>query len=222
MTVLTAIKQACTVMGLDVPTSVFGSTAREHIELAALTLEVAERIKEDHDWNELKVVKKIVGDSTAGDFALPSDYSRMLKEGALWSDARPSVPLTHIQDSETWLASMVAHSIPANPQWTIYGGMLRIDPIIPIGENVSFFYIKKLPEIALDTDTFSISERLLKLGIIWQWKAHKSQPYAEDMQNYEIAFKNAVEIDVGPSAFAVGLDNYRPNNNFVTIKEFTP
>jgi hypothetical protein len=222
MTVLDAIKQSCPVIGLDVPSAVFGSTEREHVELAALTLEVAERIKEDHDWSLLKAIAKISGDDTTADFPLPSDYSRMLKEGALWSSARPNIPLTHVQDHDTWLADIVAGNIPENPQWTIYGGTIHIHPIIPTGENVSFFYIKKLFEIKSDADIFPISERLLRLAINWQWKANKGQPYAEDMQNYEIYFKKAVEFDRGPDSLAVGLDRYRPNNDFVTLKGIVP
>ena len=38
-----------------------------------------------------------------------------------------------------------------------------------------------------DTDTFVLNERLLKLGMIWQWKANKGSPYAEDMANFETA-----------------------------------
>ena len=33
----------------------------------------------------------------------------------------------------------------------------------------------------------AIDERLLKLGMIWQWKANKGSPYAEDMGTYSDA-----------------------------------
>ena len=35
-----------------------------------------------------------------------------------------------------------------------------------------------------DGDTFVLDERLLRLGMIWQWKAQKGSPYAEDMGTY--------------------------------------
>lgn len=222
MTVLTAIQQACTVIGLDVPLAVFGSTEREHVELAALTLEMAERIKEEHDWNKLKTVKAMAGDGVLTKFPLPTDYSRMLKESQLWSSARADTPLTHIQDLDTWLADIISGAIPDNPQWTIYGDELYINPIVPTGETVSYFYIKSLATITADADVFSIGERLLTLGIIWQWKANKGLPYAEDMQNYEITLKKKIDQDMGATAYATGLDRYRKNTQFVTIKEYTP
>jgi hypothetical protein len=38
-----------------------------------------------------------------------------------------------------------------------------------------------------DSDTFVLDERILRLGMIWQWKANKGSPYAEDMANYQDA-----------------------------------
>jgi hypothetical protein len=35
-----------------------------------------------------------------------------------------------------------------------------------------------------DTDTFILGERLLRLGMIWQWKAQKGSSYAEEMATY--------------------------------------
>jgi len=46
-----------------------------------------------------------------------------------------------------------------------------------------------------DGDTFLLDERLLKLGMIWQWKAQKGSPYAEDMGSYSDALANAMGRD---------------------------
>ena len=42
---------------------------------------------------------------------------------------------------------------------------------------------------------FRLDERLLKLGMIWQWKAHKGSPYAEDMGTYADALGDAMGHD---------------------------
>jgi hypothetical protein len=47
-----------------------------------------------------------------------------------------------------------------------------------------------------DNDTFVLDERLLKLGMIWQWKAQKGSPYAEDMASYETALARVAGADV--------------------------
>jgi hypothetical protein len=46
-----------------------------------------------------------------------------------------------------------------------------------------------------DTDVFELDERLLKLGMIWQWKAQKGTPYAEDMATYEDALARVAGAD---------------------------
>jgi hypothetical protein len=38
-----------------------------------------------------------------------------------------------------------------------------------------------------DADSFRLDERLLKLGMVWQWKANKGTSYAEDMGTYSDA-----------------------------------
>jgi hypothetical protein len=46
-----------------------------------------------------------------------------------------------------------------------------------------------------DADTFRLDERLLKLGMIFQWKALKGSPYAEDMGTYEDALARVSGAD---------------------------
>jgi len=53
-----------------------------------------------------------------------------------------------------------------------------------------------------DGDSFRLDERLLKLGMIWQWKALKGSPYAEDMGTYSDALANMMGRD-SPSPIIV-------------------
>ena len=56
---------------------------------------------------------------------------------------------------------------------------------------------------AADTDNFRLNERVLRLGMVWQWKANKGSPYAEDMATYN----DALEYEQGhdkPSPILVG------------------
>jgi hypothetical protein len=46
-----------------------------------------------------------------------------------------------------------------------------------------------------DLDSFVLDEELLFLGMIWQWKANKGSPYAEDMANYQDALSYAQGAD---------------------------
>lgn len=222
MTILTAIQRASVVIGIDVPTLVFASTEREHQELQALSIEMAARIAKEHDWNVLKVMQSMVGDDVTASFARPADYQRMLKEGQLWSSARKDKPLTHITDSDIWLSDQLSGIVPRNPQWTVIGTDLYVHPVIMTGETVSYFYIKKITDFTADTDTFIIDERLLTLGMIWQWKANKGLQYAEDMANYEIALDALIKEDMGAGILSVGSSRTRAHDDYVILGGYCP
>lgn len=54
-----------------------------------------------------------------------------------------------------------------------------------------------------DTNTFRLDERLLKLGMIWQWKANKGSPYAEDLGTFNDTMAIAMGTDK-PAPIIVG------------------
>jgi len=60
-----------------------------------------------------------------------------------------------------------------------------------------------------DLDTFVLDERLLKLGMIWQWKAQKGSAYAEDMGTYGDALTYAMGND---SPAPILIDRKRVSN----------
>jgi hypothetical protein len=54
-----------------------------------------------------------------------------------------------------------------------------------------------------DTDSFRLDERLLKLGMVWQWKQNKGTSYAEDMGTYSDALSIAMGHD-SPAPIIIG------------------
>lgn len=222
MTVLSAIRAACPVIGVEVPAAVFTSTDREHVELQAVANEMAARIHKEHDWNALKSIATISGDGVSVSFPRPTDYGRMLKEGQLWSSARKDKPLTHVTDSDIWLSDDLSGNVPDNPQWMVMGASVYINPAVPSGETVKYFYITKLTAFTADTDTFALDERLLTLGIIWQWKAQKGLPYSEDLATYEIELNTAIKEDRGADILSVGSSRTRAHDDYVMPMDITP
>jgi len=213
MTVLQVVQGAATVLGIDVPTLVYGSTTREMVEMQSLVNEIARRIAEVNDWQALKVVKQYNGDAINEAFDLPADYDRMLVTASIWS-SEWTWNLNHILDADQWLEMKVIPYTFIYGNWMIYGGQYHQLPIMPVGANVKFFYISNLIVKASDTstkaaftadaDTFRLDERLLKLGIIWQWKASKGYPYAEDMANYEKQLQVFLQKDGGSKPIISG------------------
>jgi len=219
MTVLTVIQAVCKKIGLDVPSAVYGSTEREHIELAEMANEVAERIVEHHDWKRLAVLHKYVGDGTAEKFDLPADYDRMISNGKVWN-SRTNNPVSALS-LEDWHSRQV-RGFDVYSAYIIIDGKMCIQPVMAVGEETSFFYTKRTCVTGVvngvsvgshcftaDDDEFALPERLLRLGIIWQWRESKGLAYAEDMQNYEIALAKEVKSDGGTRMIKIGGSRLR-------------
>lgn len=216
MTVLAAVQGAAPWIGITVPTALFTGTDRTSVEMQAMVNEAALGIAEDFDWQRLKVLETITGDATTTAWPLPDDYARMLKQARLWPSAQPNTPLRHVVDTDEWLGIDTQNMSEIVSRWTIYGNDLHIKPAVASAATVKFFYISNLIVLATggtdptkdafdtDSDEFFLGDRILKLAIIWRWKAAKGRPYAEDFANYQNARDQLAGNDKGPRILRVG------------------
>jgi hypothetical protein len=225
MSALSVIKEVCTVIGLTVPTGVFASTDREHVELQALANEMAQRIAFDgRDWTKLKTLGTLTGDGVSLGFNLPSDYKRMLKKAAIWPSASPYAPFTHYPDTDQWLGLTVQNYANLVGAWTIIGEQMQIKPAMAAATTAQFYYLTSnivkdkdgVPKATFtaDDDVFRLDERVLKLGMIWQWKCNKGRAYSEDMATFEDAMAVSAGADKGSNILTVGRGRTRYDTDF--------
>ena len=209
MTLLSVVKDVCAVVGVLQPQSVFSNITgnRTMQEMLALANEMAQRIAYDtRDWTELRTIKLggIFGDNGAV-FPLPDNFKRMLLTSNVRRSTNLTTPLRFIPDLDEWLTRR-ARNVSGSPgEWMIANGQIFVDPPLGPDEAIHFPYMDKncirmTPNGLTDTftndgDTFRLDERLLKLGMIWQWKAQKGSAYAEDMGTYGDALTNAMGHD---------------------------
>jgi len=212
MTLLTVFQEASTVIGMDVPDSVYGSSAREHQELGVVANTMGRRIARAYEWQELKRTATIVGDGVTGDFALPADYDRMPKKAELWSDTIAG--FTHVTDYDKWLEYLTVMFSTVSNIWTLLGGRIHVRPVLQPSVAATYAYQSKLfargaggekGRFDNDADEFLLSEELLRLGIVWQWKANKGHAYAEDMANYEELLATLTATNIGPRRIRIGV-----------------
>lgn len=206
MTILDVVKGAATVLGMKVPTQVYGATTREMVEMQELANVMAREIAEAHDWQALLKVHTFSGDNTSEAFALPSDYERMLKTASLWS-SRWFWSINHVNDPDQWLELQVVPIATTYGNWIVYGDEIHVLPVMATTETVKFFYaVDKIVRdtngatqtaFLADTDVFRLSENLLKLAIIYRWKQDKSLPYGEAMEDYQKALAMEIDKDAG-------------------------
>lgn len=206
MTILSVVQSAATRLALGRPLAVFSSTDKAMLEMQEVANESARVIAEAHEWQVLKSIATFTGTGAQSAFNMPSDYDRMLARTSIWT-SRWQWSADHIASADEWLGLTTAISPIIGGQWVIYGDQLHLLPTMATGETVKFFYVSDLIVKAAngtkkelftaDTDTFRLDERLLKLAIVWSWKAAKGLPYAEDMENYEKQLDKAMTKDGG-------------------------
>jgi hypothetical protein len=215
MTVLSAVQAAAPALALDpIPSQLFPSSARDMVEMKAVVADVARQIAEEAEWSVLQKIHTITGNGSTESFALPSDFDRMVKDARLWSSRVTTSPLSHILSTDDWLGMQVQDFDVLYGAWIVYGGQLHIKPARENGETVKFFYVSSQivraadttlkSEFSADTDAFILSERLLTLGIVWNWKYRKGTDYAEELSLYREALSREIGRDRGPAMIKVG------------------
>lgn len=221
MTVLTAAQAAASYLVGRRPTALYSSSDPMDVELAALANEAAVDIAKSCDWQRLTKLNTVNGDGVTEAFPLPSDYDRMTLgtdvHSSTWFERR----YVRAATLDDWLdLKILAPGIPPG-YWIILGGAFNVLPTIGTGDNATFYYQSNLivqpatgaakTQFTADNDSFILSERLLKLALIWRWKALKRMDYQEDMRNYEIALSQEQARDQGARKYRSGL---RPQGNF--------
>jgi hypothetical protein len=218
VTVQSVIRDVCAFVGVRPPNgSVFVTPEQDRTawEFVNLANEMAQRIAYDtRDWQMLREPCEFTGDGTTASFPLPANWQRMLKTAQVRSTTHPLSPLTYISDPDQWLRNeMNTGFVSALGSWTIFGNAMHFAPPLAAAEKVKFYYLRNTcvklnsggfgDRFLNDADTFVLPERLLKLGMIWQWKAYKGGTYAEDIANYEDALAMIAGSDK-PSPILIG------------------
>ena len=209
MTVLSACIEAAIELSQTEPTSLFSTTDKFAKELRVQANKSAVAIAKAYDWQALTKRATITGDGSDMSFPLPSDYDRMVLKTNLASSAS-NIDLVKATDLDQWDYFLNHMSTTVPGYWMVLGGEVQINPAPATGVVHSYYYISKnvvtgdKPAFTADADTFVLPERLLTLSIIWRWRASKRMEYAEDLQNFGIAFGEETATDKGSRVLIVG------------------
>jgi hypothetical protein len=216
MTLLSVVRDVCATTGVSAPQSVFsGITANRTMqEMLSLANEMAQRIAYDfRDWSKFKKTATLTGDGTTAGFTLPGDYKRMLLTANVWRSTSSMQPMLFVPDTDEWLNRRQYGWYSPWGEWTMMGGEILISPVMGSDTTAYFAYLHGNcvnqasggvgDSFNADGDSFALDERLLKLGLIWQWKANKGGAYAEDLSTYGDALNSIAGRDV-PAPILVG------------------
>jgi len=215
MSVLTACQQAAVKLNQTQPSSVFSTTDPFAVQLALAANEAAEAILSGYDWQKLKTLATFTGDGATEAFDMPADYARMPKKAKVHSTTWQNALFVQATDEDDWLYTKDIGITGTPGKWIILGGQFQVFPAMPVGETARFYYISNkiigasataLTKTSFtdDTDVLFLNEKLLRLGIIWRWRADRRMEYAEDLTNFEIAMAEEYGGDKGSRNLTVG------------------
>ena len=163
-------------------------------------------------------------------FSLPADYRRMPITANVRSSINPTLPMTFVADHDQWVENRLRGYTEVRGEWMLMGGKMHIQPILKgikpyepgppevmsvPAQTVMFPYLDRncirvhgvtgdhTDTFRNEDDTYRLDDRLLKLGMIWQWKANKGSPYAEDMGTFSDALAMTMGKDQ-PAPILIG------------------
>lgn len=219
MTILSCCQDAAVKLNRTKPTSIFTSSDPFAAELLLAAKETAEAlVKEEHDWRALTLMATCQGDASTTVFPLVSPlvtgFERMIKGADVHSLRFKNATFRWAKDLDEWLFIKDNLLVGSPGNVVLLNNTIQIFPPMPVSDTGRFFYISNYYALSAggtpqatfqaDNDTFALDERLLRLGIIWRWRADKRLEYAEDLKNYEIAKMTAMGKDKGNQPVVVG------------------
>jgi hypothetical protein len=102
-------------------------------------------------------------------------------------------------------------------EYRLKGGNISFIPIPTAGETCAFEYQSSAwttngstfsTAFTADTDTSLLDEELLRLGLIWRWRAAKGFDYSEDFREYEVAVSEAIARDTPKQTIVLGRKSH--------------
>lgn len=211
MTVLSVAQDVALAVGIAKPEGLFAAGSRTAQELRACMRDAAERIIQDRDWLALSRTLQITGSGGATVFPLPADFDRFRLGAEMYSHAT-GLALSRLSSPQMAVSALASPMAPAFARWRVHGRNIIIEPAP--AEVLSAVYQSRFYAVGADgtekeaftadDDGFALPERLLRLAMVWLWKAQKGLPYGQDYDSFEIAASEAFGREGDRTPLALG------------------
>lgn len=234
MSLLTICQNASYDVGFVAPASIISNTDADALQLLRFANREVDILRQAHQWNKIIKEGTVTLSTSDQDYALASDFDYMIPN-SIWNRNTSRPVITSIT-SEEWQFEKgwgVGTSISLRAR--IRAGELEFTETISSslnGEVIKYDYASKWIILAsgdsaatkryftVDTDTCSLDEELITLGVVWRYKKSKGLPdWQIDQQEYLIQRNKAIARDKGPKRInmqSTPLDIYSnyPEKNY--------
>ena len=195
MTLLTIAQGLAKNVGMQVPTSVVGSTMRTWQEALQFANETGEELARRVDWGALQATTTLTGDGTNKTFTLPAGFSRLSKGIAIKSGTSIVRPLSRAE----WNSLTAVQGEPR--YFLLEGNEVTLWPYLANAATATVSYQSDLwtsagsSAFTVDTQTSLIDEDLFLKGLIVRWRRQKGMAYQDEEAEYEAALADYANFD---------------------------
>lgn len=222
MSLLTIVAYVCGRSGLPVPSTVFGTTDAQVLQMMRLLEEEGNDLSKRGAWQGLtcEATHTTLALEDQGALAtIASNGFNYIKNDTLW-DRTDKLPVA-LMGSEQWQAMKALVSTGPRYRYRIRGGKLLVNPTPAAGHTWAFEYVSKnwitdltgvtyRQYFGADGDLPLLPEELLIMGLRWRWLKEKGLDYAELFETYEMQVKDALGRDGGKETLAMDGSMRRP------------
>lgn len=205
MSLLTLVQRAAVRVGIPRPSVVATATDPTVRLLYELAQQEGEELARYGDWQVLRKEKTFttVAAETQTDTPIPTDLAGWI-DGSQWNRSARRRLYGPI-DPIVWQDWKARSSFPVTDSYTIRGGLWLMQPVPAAGLVVAYEYRSAnwcqssggtpQDQWAADTDTGILSERLMRLGLIWRIKQARGLEWATDHEDYVSEVDAALAAD---------------------------
>lgn len=204
MAFLGMIQSVARRVGLVAPTAAIGNTDENVIRLVELANQEGDDLSNIYRWQRLcneATFTSVATESQGSILTLAGTDFNYLANDTVWdrTQNRPVIPVTDVE----WQRMKASSVTGPYYNFRIRGNLFVVLPTPSAGHTIAFEWYSKnwcsgsagQSAWALDTDVGVLDEDVMKLGILWRWKAVQGLDYAEDFQTYQLRVQNNAARD---------------------------
>ena len=218
MALLSIVQDSCDIIGIPRPSTVAAATNTLTRQMFSMVNEIGRELTDAAPWQALtreKTHTTLAAELQGTIASLMPGFHHKFYDTA-WN--RTQIHFMGNPASARGWQALKARSV-SGPyyDWRYRQGNVYFYPTPTAGETVAWEYLTTYwcqssgatdqSAFAADTDVGVLDERLIKLGLIWRYKASKGLPYAEDFRIYESAKDTAIANDGGMAVLRDGCMN---------------
>lgn len=192
-------------MGINAPNAAVTSNDMQVLQLLALLNAEGKSLtaRNSEGWQALQqeATFTTVATETQTTLATVAPNLKYIINDTIWNRTTRR-PVFGPLSPQSWQQRKGWFAIGPYSQYRVVDGEIRFSPVPAAGDICYFEYVSKAwtasgnESFASDADTSLLDEELLKLGLIWRFKAAKGLEYNEAKIEYEDRVNQAIARDI--------------------------